>query len=158
MSHDIDFTTLTLRDTLDLAIAIEEEAKERYDEFAEQLEAHHSPEVAKFFRFMSDNEIKHAEQLQLYMVAVFLRYPKVQKVITEAWYLDKDEITQIVYSRKQLPRYLKTFNNRGIKFTSMTEFLPTPSYKACAYCPYKTGQLGKSGVEGTEHCDANPDA
>jgi len=63
MSHDIDFSTLSLRDTLDLAIAIEEEAKERYDEFAEQLEAHHTPEVAKFFRFMSDNEVKHAQVL-----------------------------------------------------------------------------------------------
>ena len=63
MNHDIDFSTLSLRDTLDLAIAIEEEAKERYDEFAEQLEAHHSPEVAKFFRFMSENEVKHAEVL-----------------------------------------------------------------------------------------------
>jgi rubrerythrin len=63
MSHDIDFSTLDLRDTLDLAIAIEEEAKERYDEFADQLEAHRTPEVAKFFRFMSDNEIKHAEVL-----------------------------------------------------------------------------------------------
>jgi rubrerythrin len=63
MSHDIDFSTLSLRDTLDLAIAIEEEAKERYDEFAEQLEVHHNPEVAKFFRFMSDNEVKHAEVL-----------------------------------------------------------------------------------------------
>jgi rubrerythrin len=63
MSHDIDFSTLSLRDTLDLAIAIEEEAKERYDEFAEQLDAHRNPEVAKFFRFMSDNEVKHAEVL-----------------------------------------------------------------------------------------------
>jgi rubrerythrin len=63
MSHDIDFAALSLRDTLDLAVAIEEEAKERYDEFAEQLEAHHTDEVAKFFRFMSDNEVKHAEVL-----------------------------------------------------------------------------------------------
>ena len=63
MSHDIEFSELSLRDTLDLAIAIEEEAKERYDEFAEQLEVHHNPEVAKFFRFMSDNEVKHAEVL-----------------------------------------------------------------------------------------------
>jgi len=63
MSHDIDFSTINLRDTLDLAIAVEEEAKERYDEFAEQLEAHRTPEVAKFFRFMSDNEVKHAEVL-----------------------------------------------------------------------------------------------
>lgn len=63
MSHDIDFAELGPRDTLDLAIAIEEEAKERYDEFAEQLEAHHTDEVAKFFRFMAANEIKHAELL-----------------------------------------------------------------------------------------------
>jgi rubrerythrin len=71
MSHNIDFTALNLRDTLDLAIAVEEEAKERYDEFAEQLEAHHTPEVAKFFRFMSDNEIKHAEVLTAQRVELF---------------------------------------------------------------------------------------
>jgi rubrerythrin len=71
MSHTIDFTTLNLRDTLDLAIAVEEEAKERYDEFAEQLEAHHTPEVAKFFRFMSDNEVKHAEVLTTQRVELF---------------------------------------------------------------------------------------
>ena len=63
MSHEIDFSALNLRDTLDLAVAVEEEAKERYDEFAEQLDAHRNPEVAKFFRFMSDNEVKHAERL-----------------------------------------------------------------------------------------------
>ena len=71
MSHDIDFSTLNLRDTLDLAIAIEEEAKERYDEFAEQLEAHRTPEVAKFFRFMSDNEVKHAEVLATQRTKLF---------------------------------------------------------------------------------------
>ena len=40
MSHDIAFADLSLRDTLDLAIFVEEEAKERYDEFAEQMDAH----------------------------------------------------------------------------------------------------------------------
>jgi rubrerythrin len=63
MSHDIDFNNLTLRDTLDLAIRVEEEAKERYDDFAEQMDAHRTPEAAKFFRFMAANEIKHAEKL-----------------------------------------------------------------------------------------------
>jgi rubrerythrin len=63
MSHDIDFSQLSLRDVLDLAISIEEEAKERYDEFAEQLDAHKTAEAAKFFRFMAKNEIKHAEKL-----------------------------------------------------------------------------------------------
>lgn len=60
---DIDFSQLSLRDTLDLAISIEEEAKERYDDFAEQMEAHRTPDTANFFRFMADNEIKHAEKL-----------------------------------------------------------------------------------------------
>jgi len=75
MSHDIDFSTLNLRDTLDLAIAIEEEAKERYDEFAEQLDAHDTPEVAKFFRFMSDNEVKHAEVLAAQRAELFGNEP-----------------------------------------------------------------------------------
>ena len=63
MSNDIDFNSLSLRDTLDLAIHIEEEAKERNDDFAEQMDAHRTPEAAKFFRFMAENEIKHAEKL-----------------------------------------------------------------------------------------------
>ena len=63
MSNDIDFNQLSLRDTLDLAIYVEEEAKDRYDEFAEQMEAHHTDEVAKFFRFMAANEVKHAQKL-----------------------------------------------------------------------------------------------
>jgi len=75
MSHDIDFSALTLRDTLDLAIAIEEEAKERYDEFAEQLEAHRTAEVAKFFRFMSENEVKHAEVLAAQRTDLFGNEP-----------------------------------------------------------------------------------
>jgi rubrerythrin len=63
MSQNIDFTTLSLRDVLDLAISIEEEAKERYDDFAAQMDAHKTADAAKFFRFMADNEIKHAEKL-----------------------------------------------------------------------------------------------
>ena len=42
MSIDFD-GNLSLRDTLDLAIYVEEEAKERYEDFAQQMEAHHTP-------------------------------------------------------------------------------------------------------------------
>jgi rubrerythrin len=63
MSHTIDFSQLSLRDVLDLAISIEEEAKERYEDFAAQMDAHKTEEAAKFFRFMADNEIKHAEKI-----------------------------------------------------------------------------------------------
>jgi rubrerythrin len=59
----IDFARLTLRDALDLAVLIEEEARDRYDELADQMELHHTPEAAQFFRFMCDNEEKHRAKL-----------------------------------------------------------------------------------------------
>lgn len=59
----IDFETLSLRDALDLAVLIEDEAMERYLEFAHQMDAHHNPEVASFFRFMAENEAKHGASL-----------------------------------------------------------------------------------------------
>ena len=42
----IDFAALSLKDALDLAVLIEEEAKERYEDLAEQMELHHTPEAA----------------------------------------------------------------------------------------------------------------
>jgi len=63
MSNDIDFNQLSLRDTLDLAIYVEEEAKERYDDFAAQMESTRTADTAKFFQFMAANEVKHAEKL-----------------------------------------------------------------------------------------------
>lgn len=59
----IDFTRLSVQDALDLAILIEEEAKERYEELADQMDLHHTPEAAGFFRFMATNEEKHRAEL-----------------------------------------------------------------------------------------------
>ena len=59
----IDFSKLSLQDALDLAILIEEEAKERYEEFAENLTLHHTPDAAGFFTTMAGNEAKHGADL-----------------------------------------------------------------------------------------------
>jgi rubrerythrin len=67
----INFDGLSLKDTLDLAIYVEEEAKDRYEDFAQQMDAHHTPEVAEFFRFMAANETKHAERLSKQRVSLF---------------------------------------------------------------------------------------
>ncbi len=64
MPREIDFTKLDLRDALDLAILIEEEAEERYLDFADQMDACNSREAASFFRFMSTNEAKHGRELR----------------------------------------------------------------------------------------------
>ena len=67
----IDFRKLDLKDALDLAILIEEEAGDIYEEFAEQMENQHTAEAAKFFRSMIQNEKKHGEELTERRVALF---------------------------------------------------------------------------------------
>jgi rubrerythrin len=64
MTDTIDFTKLDLQDALDLAILVEEEAQERYLEFVDQMEKHHTPQAAEFFRAMASNEQKHGEELR----------------------------------------------------------------------------------------------
>ncbi|GLH66127.1 ferritin-like domain-containing protein [Geothrix edaphica] len=63
MATRIDFASLSLMDALDLAVLIEEEAKERYEDFAAQMEQHRTPEAATFFRLMAVNEAKHGQEL-----------------------------------------------------------------------------------------------
>ncbi|MFN7950414.1 MAG: ferritin family protein [bacterium] len=63
MAKRVDFGKLSVQDAYDLAILVEDEARERYEEFVEQLELHHTPEAAEFFRQMVVNETKHGESL-----------------------------------------------------------------------------------------------
>ncbi len=85
MIKGLDFSRLTLRDALDLAILIEDEAKERYDEFALQMEVHHTPEAAKFFVFMAGNEAKHGADLAERRTQLFGGQPSV---VTRAMLFD----------------------------------------------------------------------
>ncbi len=59
----LDFAGLDLMDALDLAILIEEEARDRYEELAAQMENQHTAEAAGFFHQMVKNEAKHGEEL-----------------------------------------------------------------------------------------------
>ena len=63
MNKTVDFASLTLMDALDLAVLVEDEARERYVEFSDQMETHHTADAARFFRFMAQNETKHGEEL-----------------------------------------------------------------------------------------------
>ena len=74
--QDIDFKTLSLKDALDLAILIEEEAEERYREFVHQMETHDTPGVARFFRFMAVNEAKHGKELAVRREKLFGDAPR----------------------------------------------------------------------------------
>lgn len=90
------------------------------------------------------NEIKHAEQGQIYQVAAFVRYPRLEKVTVELWYTDQDEIYSQEYRRDQGLRYVAGIEKRMLAMTTETEFKPNPNAYTCRWCPY--------GPKGTGHC------
>lgn len=94
------------------------------------------------------NEVKHAEQMTLYALALFLRYPKLEKVTSELWYLDQDELATMTFTRKQAMRFFKGFNARGITMTTCTSFPTNPNAWSCKWCPYHPDKSGhcKDGV------------
>jgi len=63
MTQAIDFKKLTLQDALDLAILVEEEAKERYDQFTRIVGGRYAGDAADMFRDMAKNEAKHHADL-----------------------------------------------------------------------------------------------
>ena len=73
----IDFETITLMDALDLATLVEQEAKERYSEFAHQMTTHHNPDAARFFLRMIQIESTHEVRLADRRRKLFGDTPKV---------------------------------------------------------------------------------
>lgn len=89
------------------------------------------------------NEVKHAEQTQLYQLVTFLRYPELETIHTELWYPDVDELATMTYTRNQGLRFKRSFEQRGDAMTTCIDFPANPNIFSCKWCPYK----------GTEHCD-----
>lgn len=90
------------------------------------------------------NEVKHAEQLQLYQLVSFLRFPELQTIHTELWYTDQNDLTYMKYTRTQGMRFLANYERRGLAVTNATDFPAKPNIFNCKWCPY--------GPRGTGHC------
>lgn len=91
------------------------------------------------------NEIKHAEQGQLYQLAAFLRYPELEVIDVEFWYTDQNDLSHMRYTRDQGMRFFNNINRRAIEMTEAKDFPARPSVFSCRWCPY--------GPNGTGHCE-----
>lgn len=91
------------------------------------------------------NEIKHAQQGQLYTGCTFIRHPKLKRIITEFWYSDQDDITQVVYTPQQAAKFLADFDRRGRAMTEAKQFAAKPSIFSCKWCPYRPEDAGGTG-------------
>jgi RecB family exonuclease len=92
------------------------------------------------------NEIKHAEQMQIYAIGAFMRYPELEIVEVELWYLDQNEVTRMRFTRAQALRFKPTYHKRGAAITGCTEWKPNPSYVTCQWCQYGPWNGGQCQV------------
>ena len=118
-----------------------------------------SPEVAVVVDYKSGKrwgkEIQHESQAQVYAVSAFRRFPELRVVWAEFWYFGKDLLHRTQYRWPGANRHLQSWKKRLGSVTSATRFPKTPSRRACFYCPYRTGTIGKYGLDGTSDCSAN---
>jgi rubrerythrin len=106
----VDFSRLSLRDALDLAVLIEEEARERYEEFAHQMEIHHTPEAAEFFRLMAGNEAKHGAALAERRAALFGDAPRTvsRAMLWDVEAPDYDQARALMTARQAMQAALRS--------------------------------------------------
>ena len=86
------------------------------------------------------NEIAHGQQALTYAIGSFFRYPELEHVQTELWYLDQAETSTQAYTRDEAMTFMPSLNNRALTMTSTTKFPPNPSTIACKWCSYKNGE------------------
>ncbi len=97
------------------------------------------------------NEVKHTEQGQLYQLATFLRFPELEHIVVEFWYVDLGERDIKQYPRSSGMQYFDKYNNRLLKMTTCEEFPANPNAFSCKWCPYKGGvcEYGVTGQHAT---------
>jgi len=86
------------------------------------------------------NEIAHGQQALTYAIGTFFRYPMLEHVQTELWYLDKAETTIQAYTRDEAMVFAPGLHQRAVVMTTATEFPPNPGKDTCKWCPYKEGK------------------
>jgi erythrin-vacuolar iron transport family protein len=128
----IDWRTLCLRDALDLGILIEEEAKDRYEELASQMELHHTSEAAAFFRVMVSNEAKHGEQLAMRRAALFADEPSTvsRAMLWDVEAPDYDEVRAFMTRRQALEVALRAEEKAHAFFVAALPNVQDPEAKA----------------------------
>ena len=130
--RDINFATLTLQDALDLAILVEDEAQERYSEFADQMELHRTPEAAQFFRYMVENEGKHGQELSARRQELFGDAPRAvtRAMIFDLEAPDYDAARAFMSARKAMEAALASEVKAQAFFEAALPALKDPTVRA----------------------------
>lgn len=72
----LDFARMDLRDALDLAVLMEEEARQRYVEFSRLVGGRYTGDASDVFKLMASYEEKHGSQLEARRRSLFPDAPR----------------------------------------------------------------------------------
>lgn len=102
------------------------------------------------------NEVKHQQQGALYAGVSAMRLPDVSKFIVEFFYVDQNETSQVIYTRRQAQVHWANFRERALRMTTATKFPAKPSEPNCRFCDFSCSEYrNKQGVlafKGTGVC------
>jgi len=93
-----------------------------------------------------------AQQAELYAVTGFLRYPNVDEIDVEFWYLDSGETVPYTFARSEYTTLKKKWAARGREIVAKRQFPPTTNAYNCKYCPFKSSEKLGNGQPGP--CEA----
>lgn len=78
----------------------------------------------------------HDDQLDLYALAVFARFPDVATITGELWYLDQGEVGELRYQRDEdEARLREAWDRRAEPILADSTFAPRPG-AACRFCAF----------------------
>jgi len=90
------------------------------------------------------NEVTHGNQLNLYAMCTFLRYPQLEEIWVADYYIDHGHETERHFTREQALKYMRTFDKQGKAITDCVSFPPNPNRFSCQWCPW--GETGHCTV------------
>lgn len=101
---------------------------------------HRSPEVLEIWDWKTGKslgkEVEHTQQMQLYGLTGFLRYPDVQLIKVTLYYTDEGKTKPKTYDRTMVPELLPRWEERAKRLTNALVFPPKPNKGKCRFCPY----------------------
>jgi rubrerythrin len=158
-TRGIDFAKLSTQDALDLAILIEEEAEERYHEFAHQMELHHTPDAAGFFTFMAGNEAHHREQLAMRRAEQFGDAPRgvTRSMLWDVEAPDYDEVRAFMSPRRAMETALRCEEKAHAFFVSALGGVGDPAVRSL-FEELRDEEVHHQDLVGRELAKLPPDA
>lgn len=83
----------------------------------------------------------HEDQLSLYALSGFIKYPKIKVVRSSLWYLDGASQTDLEFDRSQLPALMEEWSDRVSPMMNDTIYAPKPNPK-CQWCHFRKSNGG----------------